>query len=341
MTNSSEGEPNISEVIALLPPSQQGGRAILESLWQKLRPANPVRQIARKVIGGGAERGAAEYGGYEDGRVTRADAERLLDTLEQTRAKPLWSREVVFWLLGGSHVSPEHTEREAAVWTLAHLCLPPDLQARAGVALAHILAGEGLRNRQNDPVAVGRGFLRGVLLFAAASPLMFPAIGGMRNPTLLQEMALIAMMVGSYAGFFSPLFIGIATKQNGDHLSRLQFAAATALGPLVRPEAAYALAKAAGEKSKDNLPYAALHSLKATLSAISPEHYGTLPAATVPNLSALLHPSGDAETNLQILHTLEKVGDGRAVAPVQKFARRAQGVAEAAAQRILPISTLR
>jgi hypothetical protein len=119
-------------------------------------------------------------------------------------------------------------------------------------------------------------------------------------------------------------------------INRVRLAAIEALGQLRAPEAVGALA---GELFCQNarLRHAAESALLETLPALTPEHYGALPANAVPNLcGALAHPNETLV--LRVLEGLEKVGDGRAVRSVVRLAapRRLDAVRKAAA-RLLPI----
>lgn len=82
---------------------------------------------------------------------------------------------------------------------------------------------------------------------------------------------------------------------------------------------------------------AATQALPEMLAALTPEHYGQLPAGTTPALCRVLyHP--DNRLVALVLDALGKVGDGRAVAPVEQMMRRGRTPElRAEAERILPM----
>ncbi|MDW8209167.1 MAG: HEAT repeat domain-containing protein [Chloroherpetonaceae bacterium] len=82
---------------------------------------------------------------------------------------------------------------------------------------------------------------------------------------------------------------------------------------------------------------AAIQALPEMLAALTPEHYGQLPAGTTPALCRVLyHP--DNRLVALALDALGKVGDGRAVAPVEQMVRRGRTPElRAEAERILPV----
>src|SRR5262249_32296509 len=76
---------------------------------------------------------------------------------------------------------------------------------------------------------------------------------------------------------------------------------------------------------------AALPALRSALSTVTPEHYGRLGSACVPNLCRALEYA-DQSLHVEILEALEKIGDGRAVPTVRRLAQKGSPTAA----RILP-----
>jgi hypothetical protein len=82
---------------------------------------------------------------------------------------------------------------------------------------------------------------------------------------------------------------------------------------------------------------AALGAYPSVVAALTPAHYGALPAGSVESVCRLLR-HGDREIVSLSLSALRMVGDGSAVQPVTRLARRATEPAiRAAAEELLPI----
>jgi hypothetical protein len=110
--------------------------------------------------------------------------------------------------------------------------------------------------------------------------------------------------------------LSLDRKQN----NRVRAAAAVALGRLQSVESVGALTTALYDHSAA-VRRAAVPALKSALPLLTPEHYGQLGVQAIPNLCrALGH--GDELLVLHVLDALEKVGDGRAVQPVEETATR-------------------
>ena len=112
-----------------------------------------------------------------------------------------------------------------------------------------------------------------------------------------------------------PILIPCSVTADKARVNRVRAQAAETLGELGRPESVDALAVAARE-SGPRVRGAAQESLIRILPRVTEHHRGLLSAQTVPNLCRLLDDSDDARS-IAILHALERVGDGRAVKPVQ------------------------
>src|SRR5579863_2980538 len=106
-----------------------------------------------------------------------------------------------------------------------------------------------------------------------------------------------------------------------------------ALGRLRAPQGIGALAAACRDRAEP-VREAAVEALPSVLPTLTPAHYGTLDGQAVPNLCKLLYPF-EAKWTRQILEALGKVGDGRAVEPVQRLiAERPNAAIRAAAEAV-------
>lgn len=121
----------------------------------------------------------------------------------------------------------------------------------------------------------------------------------------------------------------------------IRIEAAKTLAALQLSESVGALAKAArSENFRADIARSALLQLLPTLTET---HYGQIGADATPELCALLTwAAPDAPYMESILVAISKIGDGRAVAPVEKFAEYYAGSSVGRqAQNILPILRLR
>jgi hypothetical protein len=111
---------------------------------------------------------------------------------------------------------------------------------------------------------------------------------------------------------------------------------ALSLGYLGGPQSINVLAETAVRDASPEIRQAAEEALARVLPALTEDYYGRLQARTVPNLCLLLDRGGSL--TLALLEALSKVGDGRAVHPVERVAAHGgtASLREAAAN-ILPI----
>ncbi|HZT40793.1 MAG TPA: hypothetical protein VFA07_01320 [Chthonomonadaceae bacterium] len=130
---------------------------------------------------------------------------------------------------------------------------------------------------------------------------------------------------------------------NDHYLHRVRAAAAASLARLGDTESIGLLIKVIkanwGLQSSTGcwqLMGACRKSLTRLLPTLTEADYGRLPSVTTPSLCWLLEHSGEP-LNLEILEALGKVGDGRAVACVERIAAGRPSALQQKAERILPI----
>ncbi|MCX6380593.1 MAG: hypothetical protein NT023_14140 [Armatimonadetes bacterium] len=153
---------------------------------------------------------------------------------------------------------------------------------------------------------------------------------------------LLYLFLGSLCSF---PFVWLAASLWGDlRFNLLRATAVEALGLIALPEGTEAITRAMYETAAvrqgsfdGRVRRAATVALPRVLASLTPEHYLEMGAGVVPNLSLLLDHVKEP-LQLQILEALGKMGDGRAVLPLQRFLVKTKSLAaRQAAQRILPI----
>jgi hypothetical protein len=247
----------------------------------------------------------------------------LLEILLRPSIKPLWTRETLAWIRDRRRAHPEHAEREIAAFLLGRAPLDAAEKAAAGEALAKTLDNNRAIDKRIALANVWRGFVSGTRFLAPVSAvlaLVLSACNAMFYPgfEIVQFLFWTAIILVVLEMLLSPFFVSTLMEQNGLHLSRMRAAAAAALGRLGLPESVDSLARAANGDSPE-VRDAAMRALEAVLPTLTPDHYGRLGAQTVPNLGRVLM-DGLEPFRLRVLEALEKVGDGRAIAPVKRIA---------------------
>lgn len=163
----------------------------------------------------------------------------------------------------------------------------------------------------------------------------------------------IGMMLFWLTLILSPLVLPFSRALEARRQNRVRAAAVMALGNQLVPESIGAVAAAYNDamgrlSTVANRPLreAAARAMPALLVTLTPDHYGRLDAQAVPNLCRALEwtdrqGTASAEEELLTLHLLEalgKVGDGRAVASVQRVAEESHSPnCRTLAERILPV----
>ena len=124
------------------------------------------------------------------------------------------------------------------------------------------------------------------------------------------------MLASPFILIFSPI---VDLAQNEE----VQITATKTLGKLQAPGSVGALAQAA--RWTNPCATIAQDALTRLLPTLTEAHYGRLPKDATPELCALLLDSNiEMKLKWLILEALGKMGDGRAVEPMQKFAQSAQ-----------------
>jgi hypothetical protein len=270
-------------------------------------------------------------------------------------------RQIAFGLLEGRSVdgetrkplvsallTPDETrwrERAVAAWAVGQIPLNgPERLEMAG------LLGRIVTNRQLGPSdrLVMRAVLRTVLSGLTALLLyslfdfshwgigvLFP---GMVNSgidlfiSIIMILFFVGILILSLTMPFSSFFVDACCNNS------VRCHAARSLGRLKDPLSIGVLATAAMFFS-DSIGYVSMRELRRILPLLTPEQYGQHDRETVPALCKLLiahhvHPA----IVPSIVEALGKIGDGRAVKPVEKIAKSAAGTPLGeAAERVLPI----
>jgi len=130
-----------------------------------------------------------------------------------------------------------------------------------------------------------------------------------------------------FDAFFSILLIVLSVylpicsfRADTEHCRSVRVAAIKTLGRLAHPNALASVCRAALSRNS-RVASASSEALWPILRSIRTEHYGLLGSQVVPNLCSLLRPASEQEVFL-LLDALEKIGDGRAVEPVEAVAAR-------------------
>lgn len=182
-------------------------------------------------------------------------------------------------------------------------------------------------------------FVMGLYYCLPLSNPFSPLLSSSFSTLLRHAVATLVAGIGIATLFSPPLFLCVLPlcfAGQTRHNSRVRAAAAATLGRMRTPVSVAALAGAVFD-SNAAVRRAATAALPDVLATLSPNHYNQLDARAVPNLCRLLNL---AEENLVLaaLEALSKVGDGRAVAPVERVAKlgRTDRLREAA-ERLLPL----
>ncbi len=269
-------------------------------LIRRLRPHNRVRQIAERLL-------------HSDWQMGFPDQpfQTLLNSLEHP--------EFFLW-----------REQTVAAWALSQAVLHSQQKHTAAKVLQHVLKParvSELRARLHQN-SVGRVLF---LYFLLVAYLALKPHDMHSNPVI------IGILITGLA--VSLLFIPIAQVHFDRCYNQLRVEATRTLGGWGLPQSAAILTALCGQRttSARQVRQAALEALPVVLSQLTPEDYGLHGSEIVPDLCRLLFQS-EEPLALSILEALGKIGDGRAVVPVQRLA--AKGRTErlrAAAASILPV----
>ena len=235
-------------------------------------------------------------------------------------------------------------ERTVAAWALGLADLTARQREMVSVTLSGILRRRPFVRRlrpdqQIDPVLVWLACC--VSLWLGLNSVFHPTL----NKVTLSPTSLL--FCGGIIGLFCCRFLSLSLKAwVSIRDSRLRATAATALGRLGSVSSVALLARAALEPNA-RVRHAAEPALCACLANLTPQHIGQLEVDVVPNLCRLLEGaralmnqnSARAETlALDVLHALEKIGDGQAAPTVRKMINTGwTAPVNHAAKRLLPL----
>jgi len=234
----------------------------------------------------------------------------------------------------------------AAAWCLANVNLSAEDRASVASRLAAIV--DNRIPYDHLGAAFGRLFkVCGAITALVILPiLLYTAPNWIGSLGALLATAIATVMAGTL--FFlllsgvvvGPFLVPLSVAADKSRVNRVRAQAAETLGALGQPESVDVLADAAHEiGSRVRNP--AHDALLRILPTLTEQHRGTLSAQTVPNLCRLLDDS-EMPTTLDILRALERIGDGRAVKPVQLTIirwslRLPNSAVRKEAERILPV----
>lgn len=229
-------------------------------------------------------------------------------------------------------------EQEAAAWALGRAPLTLSQRRVAAEALLPILHPEwGLDIRSRFQIALGR-----LLLISLPLTLWVYTLQGGNSDWYSPFMVLFISL--AVCGCALPFVLPISSVIEDNRRERVRARAILALGHLRVPHGLDGIASALDEAFGPNLSLwksrerrAAEAALPAILTTLTHEHYGRLARETVPNL-CLAFPRANDSLILAILAALEKIGDGRAVKPVEKLAQSGRSeTVRTAAENLLPL----
>ncbi len=217
-----------------------------------------------------------------------------------------------------------------ALWALGRMSLTPTQKRQVTKVLAEML---------KKPTLPDFAQLLGSWWFGVSvlTGLWMSATSHYDAPNLWAYIALLSM------GHF--LWVWLVASIWGDvHYNLLRATAVEALGLMAVPESAepithtmYDIACIRKWSLDKRLREAVTEALPRSLATLTPEHYQRLEPELVPNLYRLLNYVHEP-LQLQILEALGRMGDGRAVQPLQRLLAKTRSHAvRDTLQRVLPI----
>ena len=255
----------------------------------------------------------------------------------------LSSSESAFHLITLLNTTPETRWRERLIAAIALRYVPIAPQSKSAAALA---LSRALHNGYTPIplIAARRAALAakrtGVtaslsLLIMAVIYFAFPDGGISWLPAVAIFGIAFLLLVVSPVVFFLSHCHDVHANAN------VERAAVETLEILRLPEGAGALAKAA--RRKEHLAHETRKALIQLLPTLTEAHYGRLPNNATPELCALLFDKNTSEHLITLtVEAIGKVGDGRAVEPIQKFAQSARTPKlREMVESILPVLTAR
>ena len=237
------------------------------------------------------------------------------------------------------NTTPEEQSRERLIAAigLRNVARKPETENMVALALGKTLHNGYVSKPMIATRRVGVAIVRAgifailaLILVGLTTIVIVPPKGHSFIRSVMLAIFALALALSLILFFLSPVFQSFGNAE-------VQLAAAETLAVLQLPESVGALAKASrGKKRLADVTRKALIQLLPTLTE---DHYGRLPNDTTPELCALLFDGHTSEHLILLtVEALGRVGDGRAVEPMQKFAqlRRNSDLREIA-ESILPI----
>ena len=216
-------------------------------------------------------------------------------------------------------------ERTAAALALREIAMSPAQTLSASRVLGDVMndmeaAPDLKRQRESQETLHNLGLTGAMVLGVIALGIGIPT---KFIPEWLHE---IIFNFGCFAGVTSLLWIPAFIILSRHRRKQLRLACAVTLRKLRQPESVRAFAVAT--RSRKEYDVIAHNALLEILPLLTPEHYGRLEATSVPELTQLLRTASLPPGTLiyseplceTVLDALAKIGDGRAVRPVQRLA---------------------
>ncbi len=272
-------------------------------------------------------------------RLRRNDPVRQRVEALLSGAHPPFSATLTHFQVLRSRFGFNWRQAELAAWALGRVPLTLTQHEAAAEVLERIVP---ILDWPDKSVRIGQGILRTLLTsFLLCGIGVIISSISVRAPEDLLGLLIGGVFVALLASIpLAVLMIPVSSVIEDAHLNQVRAATVETLGRLCEPTSAGALAYAAllgRSAGYQKVRRIALRALPSVLSRLTLEHYGQLPAHSVPHLCALLYNS-EEPLALLTLEALGKVGDGSAVRSVQRMAERGrtENLREAAAG-ILPI----
>ena len=236
--------------------------------------------------------------------------EILLNLLRKTPEHRSEKRIAMLEALGNMQIAPEQSQAVADVLGKMLLGTDTSKTRRTGVRLRHITS-------RTIAMTLFMSVVLGFITFGDV----------LKGSSSLLGAWLASLVITLFATGLVMPWVSLILDARDTEAMRLQ--AANTLLKLQLPESVGVLAKAA--RGKLATAKIAVQALSRLLPALTPEHYGQVGADATPELCALLrylsfplvkenHFIGLWQ---KVLAALEKVGDGRAVGPVERFIKAA------------------
>ncbi len=218
-------------------------------------------------------------------------------------------------------------ERHISAWSIGVADLRPPVPEQAEAALMEVVAGHVPVNDLRTVYPIAWSFVASIPVgFFIA--LLFPE----RSISFL---GFWTLMVFAWTIMFSVVLGPIYCIRDDGRMHDVRGAATLALGRLRLPRSVSLLAESLFDK-RIVVRRAAIPALKASLPALRPEYFGWLDGYLVPRLCRGLKIK-DEELTCAIMGALHKVGDGRAIGPLEKYRVRASPLVAEHIDSLLPI----